>query len=258
MPEKPEQDERIEVLLQSGVTAETLRHLLLTAAREDLFASVVHEINNTLAAIVAHLDVLRQDRPDDPVVTEHLDVVIPQLERLAAILDRARSFTRTPDKVPARVDLGESLRAIAALVEYHYHTNDVSIELDIQQGLPPVLGHPGPLQQVWLNYLNNAFQALCRKESRGGSIRVKARYSPKLRQITVEITDEGVGMDVRTLKLLKDLSAGRRGAPGTSGIGMRESARIITEHKGSVDITSRPGRGTTVRITLPAAQSQQD
>jgi signal transduction histidine kinase len=247
----------LKLLSNHQVTSDRLRELHPQATRENLLAVIVHEINNPLAAIVAHLDLLRTDRIDDPVVTRHLNVVIPQLERVSAILDRARGFVRSSSGRVTRLDIGESLRTVAALLEYHYRTSDVAIELEIPRGLPPFMGAPGRLQQAWLNYLNNAFEALCRKEPRGGRIRIKARHNKKLREVTVEIADTGVGMDRETLASLRRSSSGRSDAGGAAGIGTRESARIIAEHGGSVDVTSTPGKGTTVRVTLPLHQTRK-
>jgi len=239
-----------------GVTADTLRGVGRRDARDDLFITIVHEIKNPLAAIMAHLDVMRMDRGDDPVVAEHLDVLIPQLSRLSAILDRARTFASTPVETLVPVSIAKSIRDMVELLSYHYRSSGVEFDLDVPEDLPEVAGSPRRLQQVWLNYFNNAFQAIQRKESRAGCIRVKARHDTKLRQVSVEIADSGVGMDRRTLQLVRDLSLARRDVIGTFGIGVRESARILAEHGGSVQISSECGVGTTVRVVLPRAEAQ--
>ena len=123
-------------------------------ARDDLFACVIHEISNPLAAILAHLDILRMERSEDPVVAGHLKSVMPQLARLCGILDSARTYTRAGLEPEGAVDVAKGLHSLAGLLRYHYHGHNVELELTVPRKLPAVRGSSGRLQQVWLNYLN--------------------------------------------------------------------------------------------------------
>jgi|GEM_PF-2109430 len=232
----------LQPLAPEGLTTEARRRPI---TRGNLLAYLVHEINNPLAAILAHLEVLRMDRGGDLLVTEHLEALIPEVKRLAGILDAARTYARAAPDVAGRVDLREGLRALAALLKPHYSANGAELQLVIPQELPSITGNAARLQQAWLNYLNNALNAVRSKHPPGGSIRVKVSHNKSLSQIVVEITDDGVGMDAETLKILN--SARWTAMPG---IGTREAARIVAEHKGHAVFTSEPGRGTTVRIVL--------
>jgi two-component system, NtrC family, sensor kinase len=245
-----------QVPVGQDVTPESLRESKAVAAREDLLNGVIHEIKNALAAILAHLDVLRLDRGDDEVVAHSLTVLIPQVRRLAGILDRAWTFARTPGDCAEQVDICENLRAIVELVSYHYRASGAEFDLGLPLALPRVTANPQRLQQVWLNVFNNAFHAICTKGPEHGRIGVKAWYQTDLRQVTVEITDTGRGMDEKTLAFLRDLSRLRGELPGTFAMGIRESARILAEHGGGFEIFSEPGVGTTVRVHLACAEVQ--
>ena len=154
------------------------------------------------------------------------------------------------------MDLGVNLRAIVELVSYHYRASGVEFDLDIPLALPRVAANPQRLQQVWLNYFNNAFHAICTKGPEGGRISVKARHETDLRRVSVEITDTGRGMDEKTLALLRELSLLGGELSGTFAMGIRESARILAEHGGGFEISSEPGVGTTVRVHLACAEVQ--
>ena len=238
MPAKPDEQQP---LSQQGLTD--------AASREaHLLACIVHEISNPLAAIMAHLELLLADRRSDPVVREHLDVIIPQLIRLLSILDRTRGYAIAAIDARSPVDVGETLRAVVALLQYHYRAGGVQIALDVAERLPKVVGNAAHLQQAWVNYLRNSFNAIRRKGTEG-NIRINAMADKLLRRVAVDITDDGAGMDADTLKLLNE---GRRPG-GVRWIGTAEAARIVAEHGGTVDVFSAPGRGTTVRVALPAA-----
>jgi len=224
-----------------------------SALIEDLFICVLHEISNPLAAILAHLEVLRLDRGGDPVVAEHLDVLIPEVGRLAAILAGAKTFARDSSEAAVPLDVAESLRGVAALLSHHYHASGVGLDLEISPDLPPVLASPAELQQVWLNYLNNAFHAVLRKKTADGAIRIRARHEEPSRQVVVEIIDNGTGMDAKVLKCVRESAVPGGSRTGRTCIGTREAARILRRHGGSVDISSVLHKGTTVRVTLPAA-----
>ena len=237
-----------QLLNLQGLTENDLRELRLRATRQDLFASILHEISNPLTAILAHLEIMREESGDDPIVAGHLDVLVPQMERLVAILLRVRTFARTPVGPPQPVDVGGTLQAVEALLSYHYHANSVALQVDVPQDFPSILGDAAGLQQMWLNYLANAFNAIRRRPGVEGCIRINAHHEKTSRQVVFEITDNGVGMDAETLAALSAGTLPRR------GIGVRECARIVAEHAGTVTITSRPGRGTTVRVTLPTGE----
>ena len=219
----------------------------------DLLERLAHEINNPLAAMLAHLEVLRMDRGDDPVVAGHVDALIPQVDRLAAILKATRTLAEASADAAHPADVGRSLGAVVALVRHQYRAGGVEFQVEIPQDLPSIHGSEAALQQVWLNYFHNAFGAMCAKDPPGGCLRVKAFHNKNLRQIVVEISDDGVGMDVDTLRSLT--------APGRPaqmpGIGTREAARIIAELKGRTYFTSEPGRGTAVRVTLPVEEGHR-
>jgi signal transduction histidine kinase len=223
------------------------------AALGSLLGAVLHEVCNSLAALMAHLEILSSKRGDDPVVAEHLSVLIPQLSRLTQIVDRARSLTRPKDDETDPVDVCDTLRAAVSLVEYHYRTYNVTCALDCSEDVPPILGNANRLQQAWINYFNNAFEAIRRKDIVDGRIRIRVRLQFQLCRVTVEIADNGVGMDEEMVQLANSAADRQAQASRRLGLGLREAARVIAEHRGSVQISSTVGKGTTVRAAFPAS-----
>jgi polar amino acid transport system substrate-binding protein len=125
-------------------------------------------------------------------------------------------------------------------------------ELALAPGLPPVQGSAQRLEQVVVNLLLNACQALP-EAARG--IRLATEHHPTLREVVLEVVDEGAGIPAENLKrLLEPFFTTRREAGGT-GLGLAVSARIAREHRGRLEFRSEVGIGTTARLILPAPEA---
>jgi C4-dicarboxylate-specific signal transduction histidine kinase len=231
-----------------------LGDLLRRASLGDLLAAVMHDANNPLAAISSRLELLAQEREEDPVVVAHLRVLIPGMERVTEIMKRARTATRCGREPSGPVDICAEIRLLADALVHHYSTRNVGLELDLPPECPPAEGRADRLQQVWLNLLGNAFEATRRREDARGIIRIKVRPYLKLGRITVEVKDNGPGMEGQ---IVAWLNAPDRSAepPAGVGLGIREVLRVLAEQEGNIRVTSSHVRGTAVRISLKVSKS---
>jgi signal transduction histidine kinase len=171
------------------------------------------------------------------------------LERTQRLVGDLRDFA-APGAGPRRpVDLGRGLRSTLALVQHAMARAGVRVEVEIPAALPPVLGDAGALNQVFLNLLKNAAEAL---EGRGGTVRVTAR--PAGASVAVEIRDDGPGIapEVRA-RLFEPFFSTKEAGRGT-GLGLSICRRIAAEHGGRVEVESEAGAGTTFTVVLPAQE----
>jgi len=114
-------------------------------------------------------------------------------------------------------------------------------------GLPPVLGHASQLQQVVLNLLTNAMDAT----PPGGRVLVVTQARPG--QVELEVTDTGRGIPAGQQEHIFEPFFSTKAAGQGTGLGLSVSAQIVREHQGRIEVTSTEGRGTTVRVLLPAS-----
>lgn len=243
------------------------------AALGQLVSGIGHEINNPNQFIRGNIKIVRQALEDllpivDEYVRSHPDLKVARLkypffrehimtlvddmshgsERIKQIVDALRGFVRRDDGLLLdRVDINTLVEASVRLVENEVHKRAV-VCLDLGTGIPSFTGNSQKIEQVLVNLLVNAGQAI--EEDQKGRITVHTRADGP--NVVVEIADNGRGMNEQTLKKIFTPFFTTKRARGGTGLGLALSYRIIAEHSGTIAVASEPGRGTTFTVTIPA------
>jgi polar amino acid transport system substrate-binding protein len=246
------------------------------AALGVLVSGVAHEINNPNGLILLNVPILKKinaeagrvldevcrERGDFPLggstylrirdkLPHIVEVVEESAQRIRRIVDDLRDFSRVaPASDHKAFDLGEVARKAARLVGSSLTKATTRFRLDLAEGLPPVWGNPARIEQVVVNLLLNASQALSSPEQ---AITATTALADDGQAVLLTVADEGVGIAPEDLPRLTDPFFTTKRASGGTGLGLSVSAGIVQEHGGSLDFVSQPGRGTTVRLRLPAA-----
>jgi signal transduction histidine kinase len=237
----------------------------------ELAAGVAHEINNPNALVLLNAPLLREVwQAATPLLDQQaaagdfslgklpysrLREQVPQLflqmehaaERIRSIVEELKDFVSPGERVEAFADLGLVLRLAVEQVQPLLKGTTVTIEE--MENMPPVRGSAQRLEQVFVNLLTNALQALDRPEQQ---IRVNLKHSSMEGSNVVEVIDEGVGMVATVLQRITDPFFTTRRHVGGLGLGLSVSARIVRDHGGHLHFSSNPGQGTTVQVVLPA------
>ena len=236
-------------LERRAVDERRMVHASRAAAVGQLAAGVAHEVNNPLTGVLGFAELLLVDTaPDDPHRAD-LETIRDEALRARGIVRALRDFAspRQPEFAPT--DLSELVHQTVDLVRYSMERRGVTIHEDLAR-VPPVLIDGPAIQQAVLNILTNARQAL----DDDGRLEVTVRVDGDGTLIT--ITDDGIGMDATTAGLAFDpFFSGRQVAADVepaAGLGLSVSNGLIESHGGTINIDSRPGRGTTVEIRLPS------
>jgi PAS domain S-box-containing protein len=225
-------------------------HAEKLATLGQLAAGIVHEINNPLTSISVYGEYLLSKLTRSGA--EHAD--LKRVERILRSSDRIMSFTRNlltyarPSKEEAQpILLNEVLHEAVDFCDHIVRDAGVSVELDYGENLPEVNAVPGQLHQVFVNLITNACNAA---PEEGGRVRLSSRLHSHDR-ICVEIQDNGVGIQATELnRVFEPFFSTRRKGTGT-GLGLSIVKNIVEEHRGTIEIDSEAGRGTTVVVTLP-------
>jgi len=211
-----------------------------------LAAGIAHEVNNPIGIITSRIELMLMEAEEHGLpsaVIEDLRVLHRHALRVTDIAAKLLTFAReTPaDRQP--IDINAVVTDALALVQKQLGHSGVHMDLRLGAGLPQVLGHANALQQVVLNLVTNAGQALADH----GTIRVVTAVGNT--HITVEVADDGPGIPPATLSHVFDPFFTTK-ATGT-GLGLSVSYGIVRDHGGTMDVRSKVGHGTVFTVSLP-------
>jgi len=214
-----------------------------------LAAGVAHEINTPLAVISSYAQMLSKQLRTDARLGPVLDKITQQSFRAAEIANGLLNFSRTSTTEFRSTDLNQVIRDTISLLEHQFKTAQIEINLDLAPELPAIHGNPGKLQQVFLNLLLNAKEAM----QGGGNLRVATIVNGHVEAI---ISDTGSGIAPEHMKRIYDpffttKTMPRPGDRRGTGLGLSVSYGIIQEHAGKIQVESAVGAGTTFHLEFP-------
>jgi CheY-like chemotaxis protein/anti-sigma regulatory factor (Ser/Thr protein kinase) len=213
-----------------------------------LIAGVAHDLNNPLASVVGFSDFLSQARDIPPALAEPLRVIRQEAERAATIVRNLLSFARRQAEQRRTQPVAPLLEATLVLLRNELMAHKVEAELIVEPRLPEVHINANQIQQVFVNLINNAVQAIAAAH-RSGRVTVTAR--PWLDGVAVGVSDDGPGMaeDMAT-RVFEPFFTTKPEGEGT-GLGLSICQGIVKEHGGRITLETAPGRGATFTVELP-------
>ena len=213
-----------------------------------LAAGVAHEVNTPLAVISTYAQMLAKQCWGDEQKSRLLEKIARQTFRASEIVNSLLNFSRVSPTAFDEVNLNRVIQETLGLVEHQMTESAIRVQLDLEEQLPAVRANVGRLQQVFLNLFLNARDAM---ES-GGTLNIVSRGEGDA--VRVEVTDTGHGIPAESLPRIFDpfftTKAGRKG----TGLGLSVTYGIVREHGGSIEVSSRPGEGTSFQLAFPLAR----
>lgn len=244
------------VLLISDVTAirsleQRMRENERLAAIGRMAGGVAHEVRNPLSSIKGLALLLKNKFTAGSKEQDTADLLIQETERMNRTITEMLSFTRPTDLRLGRVDLAALLQRSLQLIKAEAADNAIETTLEVEGELLPVLGDVDRLQQVMMNVLLNALQAM----EQGGKLTVALANKEDGQSVVLRISDTGDGIAAELLsQVFYPYFTTKQGG---TGIGLAISQKIIVDHGGSIELESESGTGTTVTILLPVYRLEQ-
>jgi PAS domain S-box-containing protein len=228
-----------------------LAHVARTATLGELTASIAHEVNQPLAAIVTNgevcLRLLGPKNEESKEVRGAVDDIIANSMRASEIIQRLRALCTKTEPEMRLLEINNTISELIPLVERELLHHGVSLKLELAPSLPPVLGDRVQLQQVILNLVINGMDAIV--AANDGPRELRVRSSNGAGQVVVAVQDSGIGFDSDTEKHLFDAFFTTKS--GGMGMGLSICRSIIELHGGRVWASRNAERGATFQFTLP-------
>lgn len=220
------------------------------AAFGQLGAGIAHEVKNPLAGILGMVQLSARAVPADHPIAENLIVMERETKRCASIIDNLLRFARQERSIDGRARLAKVVGDTVALMQHQMGLHGIQIEVGVDPELPDVAASANQLQQVLMNLMLNAQQAM---EARGhGRVSIAASLESD-GQVALSVSDDGPGIpkDIQT-RIFEPFYTTKPAGKGT-GLGLSVSFGIIRDQGGQILVRSEVGEGTTFIIRLPVA-----
>jgi signal transduction histidine kinase len=276
--DKGEVDKVLEISRDITKEKEIELQLLQTdklASLGKLVSGIAHEINNPNTFIMGNIKIIKESFDDlipilDELYKTKKDLKIARLNyeifkenipsliddmlgganRIKKIVDDLRNFAKKDEGLLTdKVDINEVINNSLRLVENQIKRNS-EIELSLQSELPKIKGNIQKLEQVMVNLLLNAAQAI---ENKKGIIQINTEISQHEKMINIKIIDDGKGISDDTMKAIFDPFFTTKRDQGGTGLGLSIAYGIIQEHNGNIEVESKLGLGSTFKISLPVS-----
>lgn len=227
-------------------TQEQLLHSEKLAAVGQLISGVAHELNNPLTAILGYSQLLTSSGQMGQQGIEYADKLYKQAQRTHRIVQNLLSFARQHKPERAAVQINQTLEETLALRDYDLRMSNIRVHLDLAPDLPVTAADPHQLQQVFLNMVNNAVDAILERSTEGD---LWVRTGLNGDRLFIEFADSGPG--VKDASRVFDPFYTTKPVGKGTGLGLSICYGIITEHGGTIRVSNVPNRGASFTIELP-------
>lgn len=251
---KPIQPDALRATLARVARLKEAEKRVVQAARlagvGELAASIAHELNNSLSTVTLRVERVLGKTPLDDFRRHALEVIDQEVERMSTLVSNLLQFTRASRDQVSTVDVCDEVARTVELADHHLKRVGVHLELDFDPDVPFIQADRQHLRQVYLNLLTNAADAM----PDGGRLTIRVYPGELLGGrpgVVVEVADTGVGIPPEVLPKVTEAFFTTKDEEKGTGLGLAICKRIVEQHRGTMEIESRVGAGTTVRITLP-------
>jgi two-component system NtrC family sensor kinase len=244
----------IEIELNARIEAQrSAENRLIQAAKlaavGEMAAGIAHELNNPLTTVIGFSELVLEELPQDSIYRSELEMVSREAHRASDVVRRLLDFSRQGERTRIRADLNEVVNDVVALTRHLIQTNGVNLTLELDDGLPWVSIDHNQMKQVLLNLIHNALQAM----PKGGELLVITHAAKREDRdwVIMAVKDSGIGIQPADQERVFEPFFTTKGDRGGTGLGLSVTYGIVTDHGGTIEISSEPNKGSTFAVWLP-------
>ena len=235
-------------------TQAELAHIARVTTMGELAASIAHEVNQPLTAVVtnanASLRWLAGEEPNLNEARQAITRIVKEGTRASDVIRRIRSLMKKSPPQMAPLDINELIGEVIALTHHEILRKGIPLQTELATGVPPIVGDRVQLQQVILNLIMNGIEAMSSGSEGPGELLVRSHMQGPEQIVIITVRDSGVGIDRRSLDQLFHPFFTTK--PAGMGLGLSISRSTIEAHGGRIWATSNDDRGATFQFSLPA------
>jgi two-component system NtrC family sensor kinase len=218
-----------------------------------LAADVAHELNNPLQGIVTYSNLMLEKLPGEDSCVPSIEKIVKQATRCTVIVRGLLDFARQRKPNKRHSDINAVVSDCLSLVEHRAVFHNIEIARKLPAGLPKVVIDPSQMEQVFVNLIMNAAEAM----DGSGRLTVSTGLDPTGEFVEVNFADTGHGITEENIERIFDPFFTTKEVGHGTGLGLAISYGIVKEHEGTISVVSREGKGATFTVRLPAASTEE-
>ncbi len=228
-------------------------------------SGIAHELNQPLSVIKAGSDFfLKMIKRGEKIEDQELNIIAQeigtQVDRASEIINHLRIFARPSETVKAKIDINAPIRDVFKILGQQLKVHRIEVELDLDETLPPIMADYNRLEQVFMNLVLNAMDAMDEKEKKLGKKKIEKVLSIKShledREVVVTVSDSGIGIPEKIMDWIFEPFFTTKEVGRGTGLGLSISYGIVKDYDGTIDIKSEEGIGSTFVLRFPACLTQ--
>jgi len=235
---------------QLKTTQEALVQAAKLASLGELSSGIAHELNQPLQAIMGFSQELQHLEKLSPTGGEFLQDIVNASKKMAEIIRSLRSFARQAGEELSATSVDHAVEEVSRLMNHQLMQKGIALEVKADENLPLVTANPIQLEQVLMNLISNARDAIEQAKRRDGKIKVQV--SNRENTLFIKISDNGCGMDPKTREKVFDPFFTTKEVGQGTGLGMSISYGILKKFNAEIKVESEPDRGSEFTITIPS------
>jgi two-component system NtrC family sensor kinase len=218
-----------------------------------LAADVAHELNNPLQGIVTYSNLMLEKLPGEDACVPSIEKIVKQATRCTTIVRGLLDFARQRKPNKRHSDINAVVSDCLSLVEHRAVFHNIEVVRKLAGALPQVIVDPSQMEQVFVNLIMNAAEAM----AGAGRLTVSTGLDPTGGLVEVNFADTGHGISEENLERIFDPFFTTKEVGHGTGLGLAISYGIVKEHEGSISVVSKVGKGSTFTVRLPAAPAEE-
>lgn len=232
-----------------SATQAELIHAVKMRALGDLVTGVAHEINNPLMASDTFLHLLESELDDKPGLKKRVLLLKECNKRIQNIVKKLKEFSRHAEFEFTAMDVNDAVLSVLEITRQQLLNQGIEVELRLSENLPKVLGDKNQIEQVLLNLISNARDAMDGKSQK--VLTIQTDLSKKGRQVEIGVKDTGIGMTAEQIEQIFNPFFTTKDSGKGIGLGLSICYRIIEAHQGKIGVKSKLNKGTKFIVSLP-------